>query len=122
MKTVLIVDDSSFMRTLIKRNLSTIDVSVVGEAEDGKIAVEKYIELMPDIVTLDLAMHEYGGIDALDKIKQHNPDAKVVIVCSTAGQNQVIEEAKALGACAIVNKPLVKDELIDAIKELIDDQ
>ena len=119
MKTVLVVDDSEFMRKLIKKNISGLDVSVIGEAEDGKIAVEKYLELKPDIVTLDLAMHEHGGIEALEKIMQHDPEAKVVIVCSTAGQNTVIDEAKALGACAIVNKPLKNNELEDVIKGLL---
>ena len=120
MKTVLVVDDSGFMRNLIKRNISGLDVSVVGEAENGKIAVEKYLELKPDIVTLDLAMNEYGGIGALKEIKQHDPDAKVIIVCSTGGQEPIIEEAKALGACAIINKPLKDDELVNVIKSLFD--
>ena len=119
MKTVLVVDDSGFMRNLIKKHLSTIDVEVIGEAEDGKVAVEKYIELKPDIVTLDLAMHEHGGLEAFEKMKQHDPNAKVIIVCSTAGQNVVIEEVKALGACAIINKPLKDDELVNAVKELL---
>ena len=120
MKTVLIVDDSDFMRTLIKRNISALDVSVIGEAQDGKIAVEKYLELKPDIVTLDLAMQEHGGIEALKEIKQHDPNANVIIVCSTGGQGPVIDEAKALGAIAIINKPLKDDELANAIKSLMD--
>ena len=119
MKTILVVDDSGFMRNLIKKHISALDVTVVGEAEDGKIAFEKYVELKPDIVTLDLAMHEHGGIEALTKIKQHDPDANVIIVCSVAGQNAIIEEAKALGALAIINKPLKDDELANVIKELL---
>jgi len=120
MKTVLVVDDSSFMRTLIKRNIGDLDISVVGEAENGKVAVEKYIELKPDIVTLDLAMNEYDGIGALKEIKKLNPDANVIIVCSTGGQGPIIDEAKALGACAIINKPIKDDELVNAIKSLLD--
>ena len=120
MKTVLVVDDSDFMRTLIKRNISGLDVTVVGEASDGKIAVEKYLELKPDIVTLDLAMQEYNGIDALKEIKKHDPDANVIIVCSTGGQGPVIDEAKELGAHAIINKPLKDDELANAIRSLLD--
>ena len=120
MKTVLVVDDSDFMRTLIKRNISALDISVIGEASDGKIAYEKYLELKPDIVTLDLAMQEHNGIDALKKIKQHDPEAKVIIVCSTGGQGPIIDEAKALGACAVINKPLKDDELVNAMKKLLD--
>lgn len=120
MKTVLVVDDSEFMRKLIMKHIKDLDVSIIGEAEDGKIAVEKYIELKPDIVTLDLAMHEHGGIEALKKIMQHNPEAKVIIVCSTAGQDSVLDEAKALGAHAIINKPIKTEELIDAFNSLLD--
>jgi len=119
MKTVLIVDDSEFMRKLIAKHLAKLDVNIAGEAEDGKIAVEKFIELNPDIVTLDLAMHEHGGLEALRKMMQHNPDTKVIIVCSTAGQNTVIDEAKELGACAIINKPLKNEELETAIQNLL---
>ena len=119
MKTVLIVDDSEFMRTLIKRKISALDVNVIGEAEDGKVAVKKFIELKPDIVTLDLAMHEHGGVEALEKIKQHDPDAIVVVVCSTGDQVSVIEEVKALGAHTVVNKPLKDDELTDVFRSIL---
>jgi len=119
MKTVLIVDDSGFMRNLIKRHIGTLDIDVVGEAENGKIAVEKYIELKPDIVTLDLAMHEHGGLEALQEIKQIDPDAKVIIVCSIAGRSAILEEVKKLGVHAVINKPLKEDELADAVKELL---
>jgi len=118
-KTVLVVDDSEFMRTLIKKNISGLDVEVIGEAENGKVALEKYIELKPDIVTLDLAMQEYGGLEALEKIMLHNPDAKVIIVCSTAGQGEVIDKATELGAYAIVKKPLKNDELTEIFKSLL---
>jgi len=119
MKTVLVVDDSSFMRTLIKKNINDLDVEVIGEAEDGKDALDKYIELKPDIVTLDLAMQEHGGLEALEKIMQHDPDAKVIIVCSTAGQGSVIEQATELGARAIVKKPLMNNDLAEAFKPLL---
>ena len=119
MKTVLVVDDSGFMRTLIKKHLKFLDVTVVGEAEDGKVAVEKYIELKPDIVTLDLAMLDHDGIEALEGIMAHDPNAKVIMVASTAGQNSVIDEAKALGAHAIIGKPLKDDTFVNTIKELL---
>jgi len=119
MKTVLVVDDSGFMRNLIKKHISTLDVEVVGEAENGKVAVEKYIELKPDIITLDLAMHEHGGLEALIEIRKIDPDAKVVVVCSIAGRSAVLEEVKKQGVHAIINKPLQDNELADAIKELL---
>jgi len=119
MKKVLVVDDSGFMRTLIKKHLKFLDVEVIGEAEDGKEAIEKYIELNPDIVTLDLAMLDHDGIEALEGIMGHDPNAKVIIVASTAGQNAVVDEAKALGAHAIISKPLKDDAFVNAIKELL---
>ena len=119
MKTVLIVDDSAFMRNLIKKHLSEIDVRVVGEAEDGKAAVEKYVDLKPDIVTLDLAMFEVGGIEALEEIMNHDPKAKVIIVSSTTKQDSVVSEVMALGACTVIDKPIVKEDLLGAFEEVI---
>jgi len=119
MKTVLIVDDSTYMRNLIKNHLSEIDVSIIGEAEDGKDAVEKYIELKPDIVTLDLAMIELSGVEALKEIMDHDPDAKVVVVSSTTNQETVVSEVMALGACTIINKPIIKEDLLGAFNELL---
>ena len=121
MKTVLIVDDSVFMRNMIKKYLRDLDVKVVGEAEDGRVAVEKYIELNPDIVTLDLAMFVYDGIKALKEILDHDPNASVIIVSSTADQESVIDEAMDLGARTVLNKPISKEELIGVFNELINE-
>ena len=118
MKTVLVVDDSTFMRSLIKKCMDELGINVAGEAEDGKIAFEKYVELEPDIVTLDLAMLEHDGIDALRKIKQHNPDAKVIVISSTTNQPNVVDEVMSLGAYTIINKPNIKDALIRAVNEI----
>jgi len=115
---MLIVDDSAFMRALIKKSVSELDVSIIGEADDGKAAVEKYIELKPDVVTLDLAMIEHDGIEALQKIMKHNPKAKVIIVSSTTDQDSVTEDVLRMGAFAVVNKPNIKGGIISAIKEI----
>ena len=119
MKTVLVVDDSAFMRNSIIRHLSDCDIRVVGEAENGKIAVEKYIELKPDIVTLDLAMLDYDGIEALKDIKQHDPNAMVIVISSTTDQESVAAEAMALGAHTIINKPIIKDDLLATFNEIM---
>jgi len=121
MKTILVVDDSAFMRSMIKKHISELDVTVVGEAEDGKEAVEKYIELKPDYVTLDLAMIEHDGIEALREIKQHDPEAKVIIVSSTTDQEAVVAEVLDLGALTVLNKPIIKDDLLGVLKELINE-
>jgi len=121
MKTVLVVDDSAFMRNLIKKHISEIDVTVIGEAEDGKEAIDMYIELKPDIVTLDLAMLEYGGIYALKEIIKHDPDAKIIVVSSTTDQDKVAYEAMDAGARTIINKPIIKEDLLGVFNELINE-
>ena len=118
MKSILVVDDSAFMRSLIKKSIDGLDVSVAGEAEDGKEAFEKYIELLPDIVTLDLAMMEHDGVEALKKIKQHNPDVDIIVISSTTKQPEVVDQVMSLGAYTVINKPNIKDDLIRTIKEI----
>jgi len=118
MKTILVVDDSSFMRTLVKKAVADLDVKIVGEAEDGRVAFEKYAELKPDIVTLDIAMVEYDGIEALKNIIDLDPQAKIIIISSTTDQDTVADELKALGAFAVITKPNIKDSLIEAIQEI----
>jgi len=107
------------MRSLIKRNISDLDLEVVGEAEDGKIAFEKYVELSPDIVTLDLAMVEHDGVQALKDIMKHDPKAKVVVVSSITDQEAMVNVVTALGARAVLNKPIVKDALVKAIEAVL---
>jgi len=119
MKTVLIVDDSSFMRNIIKKHLDELDVTIVGEAGDGKEAVDKYKELNPDIVTLDLAMLDNDGIEALRVIREHDPNADVIIISSTTDQVTIVDQVTSLGACAIINKPIVKNELIGVFNDLL---
>ena len=119
LKTILIVDDSAFMRSLIKRNISDLDLEVVGEADDGEVAVKKYIELSPDIVTLDLAMVDHDGVEALKKIMNHDPKAKVIVVSSITDQEAMVNVVTALGARAVLNKPIVKDALVKAIEAVL---
>ena len=121
MKTLLVVDDSAFMRNMIKKHISELDITVVGEAEDGKEAVEKYIELKPDIVTLDLAMLDHDGIEALKEIKEYDPEAKVIIVSSTTDQDTIVDEVLDLGALAVLNKPIIKDDLVATLIDLINE-
>jgi len=119
MKTLLIVDDSEYMRALIKKCVGELNLTVVGEAKNGIIGVEKYKELSPDIVTMDLAMDGGDGIDALGEIMSHNPDAKVLIVSSTAGQEPVVNKALELGAKGIIDKNFIQVKLMDGINKLL---
>jgi len=118
MKTMLIIEDSAYFRTVIKKYVSTLDIEVTGEAESGNEGIEKYMELLPDIVTLDLAMEDGSGIEALEKIKKHNPEAVVIVISSTSRQKSVIEQTSALGATKLFDKPVDKDLLVEYLKEL----
>ena len=82
---VLIVDDAAFMRMMVKDILSKNGYEIVGEAENGMKALEKYQELKPDLVTMDITMPEMDGITAVKEIKKVDPAAKVVM-CSAMGQ------------------------------------
>ena len=117
-KTVLIIDDSSFMRGLIRDILNRHGYRVVGEAENGINGVEKFKLLKPDIVTADIVMDEEGGMAALDHIMHQNPDAKVIMISSLMNQAPYITEAKSKGASAFVCKPIDEKTLIDAITSI----
>ena len=92
MANVLVVDDAAFMRMTIKKMLESEGHKVVGEAGNGVEAVQKYTELQPDVVTLDITMPEMNGVDALKRIKEYDPKAKV-IMCSAMGQQVMVAQA-----------------------------
>ena len=93
---VLVVDDAAFMRMMVKDILSKNGYEIVGEAENGMKALEKYQELKPDLVTMDITMPEMDGISAVKEIKKVDPNAKVVM-CSAMGQQAMVIEAIQAG-------------------------
>jgi len=117
MKTVLVVDDSSLMRRLIRNILTKNGYEVVGEAMNGRLGVEKYKELRPDLVTLDMVMDEMNGLEALKLIKEENPKANVIMV-SSMGQEIIVREAIMAGADNFLIKPFDEKQVIDAINKL----
>lgn len=117
MKRVLIVDDAAFMRMTIKNMLSNYEYEIVGEAENGLEAVEKYKELSPDIVTMDITMPELDGIQALRMIKKINSAASVVMV-SALGQESKMKEAIIYGAKGFIVKPFKEEILLGALSKL----
>ena len=117
-KNILICDDAAFMRMMIKDILSKNGYNVVGEAENGVKAVEKYAELKPDLVLMDITMPEMHGIDALKKIKASDPSA-LVIMCSAMGQQAMVIESIQAGAKDFIVKPFQADRVIEAVKKVV---
>lgn len=110
MKRVLIVDDAAFMRASIRLMLERNGFEVVGEAENGIVSIEKYKQLKPDVVTMDITMPDMDGIEALQAIRQYDSNAKVVMV-SAMGQEPMVMEAVTSGAKSFIVKPF-KEELV----------
>jgi len=117
-KKVLIVDDAAFMRMMLKDILTKNGYEVVGEAENGAKAVEKYGELKPDLVTMDITMPEMDGISALKNIRSIDSNAKVVM-CSAMGQQAMVIEAIQAGARDFIVKPFQADRVLEAVKKVI---
>ena len=115
---ILICDDAAFMRMMIKDILTKNGYNVVGEAENGKIAVDKYAELTPDLVLLDITMPEMDGIGALKAIKEKDPNA-CVIMCSAMGQQAMVIEAIQSGAKDFIVKPFQAERVLEAVKKVI---
>jgi len=117
-KNILICDDAAFMRMMIKDILTKNGYNVVGEAENGAKAVEKYSELSPDLVLMDITMPEMDGIQALKAIKLTDAGAKV-IMCSAMGQQAMVIESIQAGAKDFIVKPFQADRVIEAVKKVV---
>ena len=117
LKKVLIVDDGAFMRILMKGMLEKNGYEIIGEAEDGDIAVEKYKELKPELVTMDITMPNHDGLWALKEIMKIDPDANVIMV-SAMGQDENIKEAIISGARGFVVKPFDESGLISVLESI----
>jgi two-component system chemotaxis response regulator CheY len=115
---VLIVDDAAFMRMMVKDILSKNGYEIVGEAENGVKAVEKYQELKPDLTTMDITMPEMDGITAVKEIKKIDPNAKV-IMCSAMGQQAMVVEAIQAGARDFIVKPFQPDRVLEAVRKAV---
>ena len=116
--TVLVCDDAVFMRTMIGDILTQAGLDVVGEAESGSEAVEKYKELRPDLVTMDIIMPEMGGIEAVKKITQLDPGARI-LMCSAMGQQALVAEAIQAGARDFVVKPFQPSRVLEAVQRVL---
>lgn len=117
-KNILICDDAAFMRMMIKDILTKNGYTVAGEAENGLKAIEKYNELKPDLVMMDITMPEMDGIEALKKIKASDSSANI-IMCSAMGQQAMVIEAIQSGAKDFIVKPFNHDRVLEAVKKAI---
>ena len=117
-KNILIVDDAAFMRMMIKDILTKNGYNVVGEAENGAKAIEKYNETKPDLVLMDITMPEMDGIQVLKKIKESDPKA-MVIMCSAMGQQAMVIESIQSGAKDFIVKPFQADRVLEAVKKVV---
>jgi len=116
MPTVLIVDDALFMRTTLKKVLTDAGFSVVGEAENGEVAVTRFQELRPDVVMMDITMPVMDGLSALKEIKKMVPDA-VVIMCTALGQESSVMDALKSGAKDYIIKPFKPEKIAEAVRK-----
>ncbi|MBO5451156.1 MAG: response regulator [Lachnospiraceae bacterium] len=117
-KNILICDDAAFMRMMIKDILTKNGYNVIGEAENGLKAVEKYNELKPDLVLMDITMPEMDGIQALKNIKASDAGA-MVIMCSAMGQQAMVIESIQAGAKDFIVKPFQADRVLEAVKKVV---
>ena len=117
-KTVLLVDDAAFMRMMLKDILTKNGYTVIGEAENGAVAVQKYKELNPGLVLLDITMPEMNGIEAAKAIKATDPEA-LIIMCSAMGQQAMVIESIQAGAKDFIVKPFQADRVLDAVQKII---
>jgi len=105
------------MRRMLRDTVTALGYSVVGEARNGKIAIAKYKELKPDIVTMDVIMDEMNGIEALSRIMGFDPGANVIMV-SSMGQDVVVRDAIIIGAKGYIIKPFSEKQILDAFNKL----
>ena len=117
-RSVLVVDDSLYMRTLICGALETAGYEVVGQAGTGEAAIDMAMELQPDLITLDSILPDMIGIDILRVLKEEEQLASKIVLISAVGQESVVSEGLALGAEAYIVKPFTADDLVQQLSTL----
>ena len=119
-KKILIADDTTFMREMLKSALDPEKFQIIGEATDGEKAVEFYKEKKPDLLILDINMPKMNGIDALTEVIKYDPDANV-IMCSDQKYENMIVMAIKRGAKDFVIKPFTSSDVITAVNKIFPD-
>ena len=116
-KKVLVIDDSPFVFKAVSKALEGSDWEVVGNALDGQLGVEKYIETRPDVVTLDVTMPIMDGLEAARKLVEINPNIKIVML-SAMGDDTLLNEAREIGVKYFLTKPFRPETLLDKLAEV----
>jgi two-component system chemotaxis response regulator CheY len=116
-KTILVVDDAVFMRMMV-RDILGREGYVIHEAVNGRDAVEKFEEIRPDLVTMDITMPEMDGVAALKAIRAVHPDARILMV-SAMGQQNLIIEALVEGAIDFLIKPFQPTKVLETVKKCL---
>ena len=114
---VLVIDDSELMRMCLFQCIEDAGCEIAGEASDGEEGFEKYKELKPDLVTLDITMPIMDGLECLKLIRQYDKDAKVVM-CTAIGQKAITREALQMGALNYFLKPVNEEKFIQQLKDI----
>jgi two-component system chemotaxis response regulator CheY len=115
---ILLVDDSAFMRSILKGLLLKDPYEVVGEASNGVEALELYKRLRPDLVTMDIVMPEMDGIETVKAIRAFDPSARIVMVSAMGQQGMVIDAIQA-GARDFIIKPFQAPRVLEALKRVL---
>lgn len=118
MAKILVVDDAAFMRLSLRTMLAKNGHEVVGEAENGRLAVDRYREFKPDLVTMDITMPDMDGIRAVKEILKLDPKAKILMI-SALGQEAMVREAVVSGARGFLVKPFLEEALVKAVSKMI---
>ncbi|MUK90740.1 response regulator [Ornithinibacillus sp. L9] len=118
MAKILIVDDAKFMRVTLTNIFEKGNHEIVGEAEDGRKAVQLYKQFQPDLVTMDITMPVMNGIDAIKEIMEFNPNAQI-LVCSAMGQQKVVVEAIEMGAKDFIVKPFDEQRVLETVNRIL---
>jgi len=115
---ILVVDDTPFIRRMLRHILGESEFEVVGEAADAEEAVRKFDELCPDFVLMDIIMPGTSGIEAVRQILAKDPKVRIVM-CSALGHESVVGEALAAGASDFIEKPFMPDQVLQTLRNLI---
>lgn len=118
MSKIMLVDDAAFMRMMLKNTLTQAGYSNFVEAQDGAEAVVKYDEEKPDLVVMDITMPNMDGLQALKKIRENDPGAKV-IMCTAMGQESMVVEAIKSGAKDFVVKPFNAERITQTVNTIL---